>query len=55
MVELVLDCKAFQAEGGIDRKENMVALRPDPLGGDLAKAALDLIVLWKTSTFHRFW
>ena len=31
-VELVFYCEALQAKGGIDRQEDVVALRPGPLG-----------------------
>jgi len=54
MVELVFDRKAFQPERGIDRKEDVVALRPDPLGRRLGQGRIGLECLMEDFHFPPF-
>ena len=54
MIELVLDGKALQAEGGIDRQEDVVALRPDPLGRGLGQGRIGFERLMEDFHFPPF-
>lgn len=54
MVELMLKLKLFALEKSIEGCKKVVALGPDDAVGEWARPALDLMDLWKTSTFHRF-
>lgn len=42
MVEFMFDRKAFQPECGKDRQEDVVALRPGPLGWRLRQGGIGL-------------